>query len=312
MNTEPKGPTNKDLVAFAKSEGFEDVSERQLRRWRDEGLLPDLIPASGGWKEGVKRFNPPGTEEQLRVLLHSRDRFPRKMIEWAWALWTAGYPVTPLIREYLLHAVDDLEQGAIDLLDQYEEDPEEFVEVANNLPKGVANFLRGVEEPQVPLQVILSMAAGRFHPTQVHEDFSSIEQALDRVGRVLGISGLKLGPSREAEPFLKDVARTIRLAGLRKDIAEMPDSELEDLRDTALFIYGLLWQGSASTDGPMEPSVFAILLLLQRFIPNLLIPEFLSAAEGTPALADFEEQFRTFATTGKLTHRRTKDPDHDD
>jgi hypothetical protein len=87
----PKGARAADMLARARAAGFE-VSERQLKRWHLEGLMPRPVQ---NWIEGSSGSSstyPTGSGDQLIALCLVGKRFGRSQ-DIGWWLWWLGFPV---------------------------------------------------------------------------------------------------------------------------------------------------------------------------------------------------------------------------
>lgn len=77
------------------------VTDRQLRRWRTEGLLPNPINRRGyGRAKGSETFYPLGTCDQLRAVVECFNH-DRRVEEVKWAMWCHGFDVLPEWVEFL-------------------------------------------------------------------------------------------------------------------------------------------------------------------------------------------------------------------
>lgn len=88
------------LLVVAREAGFE-VSENQLRRWRQRGLLPRPKQLHRAGLHGSVTMWPPGTETHLVALCGLAKRF-RRLNDLLLATWWEGWPVAraELLREF--------------------------------------------------------------------------------------------------------------------------------------------------------------------------------------------------------------------
>lgn len=94
------GERASDILVRARAAGF-TVSERQLKRWHYEGLLPKPTQS---WDEGIpgsETIYPPGTGDQLLILCAIRQRI-RRSKDRGWFLWWLGFSVDEKIWKDIL------------------------------------------------------------------------------------------------------------------------------------------------------------------------------------------------------------------
>jgi hypothetical protein len=87
----PKAERATDILARARAAGFE-VSERQLERWHQAGLIPRPVQT---WTEGQPRSSalyPAGSGDQLIMLCIIRQNL-RRSNDIGWSLWWLGFLV---------------------------------------------------------------------------------------------------------------------------------------------------------------------------------------------------------------------------
>ncbi len=68
------------------------MSRDQLQRWHGRDLLPRPRQESRG-RKGSEVFYPPGTGNQLLVLLELKRQHPKSLAKVGWGLWWRGFPV---------------------------------------------------------------------------------------------------------------------------------------------------------------------------------------------------------------------------
>jgi hypothetical protein len=83
--------TADQLFARLKANGVRDVSERQLERWRGEGLLPSVRQDPLKY-HGSITYYPPGYCEQV-LAVDALLKEKRKFEHVGWELWLRGFPV---------------------------------------------------------------------------------------------------------------------------------------------------------------------------------------------------------------------------
>lgn len=79
-----------------------EVTERRLKRWRDEGLVPSPRKEGLGRGRGTTAYYPSGTGDLVRAIAKELESGPRSLSRVALALWFRGYPLTSYVREWLL------------------------------------------------------------------------------------------------------------------------------------------------------------------------------------------------------------------
>lgn len=94
-----------DLLTRLAADGY-DVSNYQLLRWVDVGLLPPPRRVGLGRGRGTVSYYPPLVFPQAATL-HLLLRERRSLDQAGWYLWVFGYPVAEFAHDLLLEAVDD-------------------------------------------------------------------------------------------------------------------------------------------------------------------------------------------------------------
>lgn len=79
----------------------QEVSKRQLKRWRDEGLIPSPRKTGLGQGVGTDAFYPSGTGELVAAIARELEQ-ERNLRNAAFKLWFRGYPLTSYVREWFL------------------------------------------------------------------------------------------------------------------------------------------------------------------------------------------------------------------
>ena len=96
--------TSADLLAYARDRGRR-VSKRQLKAWRDAGLLPRPRRQSLGRARGVEWRYPAAAADQLVAAAEAVARWRRLDLA-AYVLLSEGYPVTRAVTRDLLDSLD--------------------------------------------------------------------------------------------------------------------------------------------------------------------------------------------------------------
>lgn len=84
-----------------------EVTERRLKRWRDEGLVSSPRKVGLGRGKGTAVYYPSGTGDLVRAIAKELESGPRNLPRVALALWFRGYPLTSYVREWLLKRLRD-------------------------------------------------------------------------------------------------------------------------------------------------------------------------------------------------------------
>lgn len=266
MTERELGESNRQLREVA---GELKVSDRRLRRWRDEGLLPKPIARRGkGRAVGSETFYPVGTSAQLRAVARWFKRYPRKLERVRWALWCDGFDVQIDWETLLLSQLSEARAVASDHLSAFEEDkPGNLIEMLEegHVPSGLRRLVRqGGQSDFVALvaTTMMVVATGELDllPKDEEEMGSPMLHAVPKELRDLlapygALAGMKVG--RGLGTSLGALNYAALEEYLREDL-----TRLESARDEALHVFRRVWPERAGTDALPE-TLFLFALMSQ-------------------------------------------------
>lgn len=236
MTTPDSDLTTARLLAAARTAGF-DVSETQLKRWRQRGLLPRPEQHHRAGLHGSVSVWPPDTERHVIALCDIATRF-RKLDDLLLSLWWEGWPVDrgELLRE-LTSRLTGLAFGHVDrnLTEEHRLDAiEEMVAELDlaRLSKPLRSLVHRVGKNDADrkslLTALVSIAAGITPPVEA-VDVGLDERSLeDLLATGLGFHGFAAQ--------LTDVGDPTTSAELVSNVAEVADVLPEMLAHTRTVI----------------------------------------------------------------------------
>ena len=255
--------TRADVLEVASELG---VSERQLRRWRDEGLLPRAFDQRWlGRGLGSATFYPAGSCRQLREIVRwfAHDR---RVDIVRWALWCNGFPVDPDPHARILEALRHPTPAR----------RKEDLKYRGDFVAYFAAMLRTVAEQGKDFQP---------HPGQ------PIADALRDVAPSVGFEGMP----EIAGPLGSDLERLFASAVRQWDILYLVEyltaERLVQLRDRARLLYQL-WAPERAEVEPLPPRILIAMIVLNAIgIPIGMVVDYLirqpEAADAGRRLRDW-------------------------
>jgi DNA-binding transcriptional MerR regulator len=260
MTEREAGESNRQLQEVAGQLG---VTDRQLRRWRDQGLLPKPIRRVGkGRAVGSEVFYPQGTCVQLVAVVRWFE-WDRRVDEVKWALWCEGFEVEPewirTLEERLATAVEAVE----DELEDFDHKPDSAInalardplprwmrgreDLRDSLVAMFAESLQGIGGSAEPLAEIAAKEIGAVLEHQLHSF----------LGRGVNVSGdlspTEIGHIYEASRALLDYA------ALRRILRDHPET-LQEARAEAVDAFARWSPERAQREPPPKQFVFCFLI----------------------------------------------------
>lgn len=237
------------------------ITERQVRRWRGEGLLPKL--ADQEWRgrgRGSATFYPAGTCRQLRAAARWFEH-DRRVDVVRWVLWCDGLPVDP-----------DPHDGIVRVL---RAGGRRAAERSGDCVSHFAEMLHAAAE-----------AAHDVDPGAVPDLASLLHRIV--APRRTGISRPPtIGPvPAELDRLVGEALRTWQADGLQKYLTS---ERLHHLRDRALLLYGI-WAPERAAREPLPPRVLIAMIVLNAIgVPIGMVVDFMV---HTPDGADTGRKLR--------------------
>jgi len=270
MTDRKVGESNRELRAVAEELG---VTDRQLRRWRDQGLLPKPIRRrSMGRAVGSETFYPSRTCEQLRAAVRWFT-YDRRVEQVKWALWCDGFDVQMdweklLFKELAYARAAAKTQQAI--FDQETgHHPVVALETARGLLPGYRRLERGGHEGDfVAFVAGLTKARAEGHhslPPARAQEIGSMMRAAIPSRLVQGLPGDPRKEMSDAElgRLVNVVLQLADFSALEEHMRANPHV-LSEVRDQAVAIFRL-WRPDRAGAEPPPPLLFGFLLICSRF-----------------------------------------------
>lgn len=107
-----------EVLERAEAAGYA-VSERQLKRWRDEGLVPSPDKVGLGRGKGTVALYPPGTARRVIEIARALEE-ERSLGRAAWHLWFQGLVPTDLVRRGMTGVIAERGQQLAEAWAQFE------------------------------------------------------------------------------------------------------------------------------------------------------------------------------------------------
>lgn len=298
-----EGETREELLALAEEHDHE-VTDHQLTRWRQEGLLPRPEQHALGKGRGTRTVYPSGTGERLLTLceIHKGER---RLNYVAWHLWWAGYEISlKPVRRFIASVVAEWDRHAPDLIDpRHGGLSNEGYELARKVarrrrldqPLSGMRKRVGKERFGIFLTLMVEALGGDFEAFTDEGDRDSVEDDRRIVERGLGlqqkraerVGEAKHWPKIDVEACLRDIGWLATKGSLRQELTSLTDDQLIRARNEtrswlALFGgYSLMFErwlggwgpfGFVSTlsrmvrdMGPQEQALFTLVWAIGRF-----------------------------------------------
>lgn len=218
--------TLEEVLARAERAGYE-VSERQLKRWRDEGLVPSPQKVGLGRGKGTVAYYPPGTGDLVTAIARELQE-TRDLPTVAFKLWFEGYPLTSYVRDELLSVFKGHDRRFSAAYRAYEKGLTE---------KAITEW---VDRHRLPRLGSVRGEVGRaefFHPVLYATRATAGKLSEEELRAELGVSGRSLSfdwYSERSDALRSGFRGLFREAGfegaaeMTADKEEVPDEELVD------------------------------------------------------------------------------------
>lgn len=308
------GLTLQEVLAAARQRGVE-VSERQLKRWRDEELVSSPTKRGLGRGRGTVVFYPAETPQRLVRIARALDE-NRSFSYVRWVLWCERHPVTDAIREELVAVLGEAANRLQDSLNAFEKGEPNPIDAASEgrpLP-GAGPLRRAAGKDDWPL-VVRESLSGLLEPpkhevlgNRMSEAGGELGEALQKIFeqglKVAGLDGLQtaaevqtgtrlLEDPEEKAAALVTLFRALQPSDLRNWFARLDDVELTTLRENARSLYEH-WHPQSNSE--VFPVHYFLLVAASQRIGLDALP--LRDLEKLEKLAPFVESIRKFADTG--------------
>lgn len=236
---EERWETTAELLAVAEKVGC-SLTPGLLARWHRAGVLPTPKQRSLGRGRGSVSCYPPGSRDQLVVLLSLRPR-RRRLDELAWAMWwnRSGIP-TVRARPYAVRTFESMNSVLAGLIAEdgaFSEEVERFLDGADRarLEPRALGWVRnrlGVDDFDRLLDGVLRQVSGS-------TDAAPSEQTAALIERGFGLDRARDGPGPDGAGWLEGsliealgaAAELLNPRRLGAVLAASSDAELERARD---------------------------------------------------------------------------------
>lgn len=271
--------SREQLMAVARELG---VSERQVRRWRGQGLLPKHVDQEWrGRGRGSATFYPPGSCRQLREVSRWFER-DRRVDVVRWVLWCNGFAVEPDLHELILARLRRRRgRGARG------GDENDFVGRFAEMLRAAADAAKRLDPAEVK---DLGSLLSRIAPRRASESIPSLGERLPG----------------ELDLLVRGALADVAASDLERYLTP---ERLTFLRERAALFYRL-WAPERAATEPLPPRVLVTLIVLNSIgIPIGVVVDYLlhhpSEAEAGRKLRDWllddsvwRKPHRRHATTG--------------
>lgn len=245
--TEGSGDTRETLqeVLERASEAGFDVSERQLKRWRDEGLVPSPEKVGLGRGKGTVSLYPEGTGERLVAVARALDD-QGTLGAAGLKLWMQGADLTEYVRDLLLQIWADHVETTDKLLRAYdsgltEEPVKSWVQRERLRRFGWIRKAVGKQEFGTVVYYVLAAMAGRIDADDLRREIERDPELRVPLRNAVSaiyerVTGLAIEEWQEGEVanLLVGASRQMSYRALLERGRAREEEEWRELRDQAL------------------------------------------------------------------------------
>jgi DNA-binding transcriptional MerR regulator len=240
----PGVESRQQLIEVARELG---ISERQVRRWRAQGLLPRHIEQEWrGRGMGSQTYYPAGSSRQLREVVRWFER-DRRVDVVRWVLWCKGFPVEPDPHERILAGLRRRPTRS----DRSDEHSGDFVSRFTEMLRSAAQAAKDLEP-------------------SANEDLASLLAKTLRTSD--GVPSVGQPLAGEIDRLVSDALRAWEVSDLEKYLTH---ERLAQLRERAALFYQL-WAPERAAVEPLPPRVLVAIIVLNSIgIPIGVVVDYL-------------------------------------
>jgi len=279
MPPAPHDLRREDLIGRLRAEGYR-ISNHQLLRWVDAGLLPNPRRTGKGRGRGTEVYYPRVALLQARTLVRLlRDN--RNLDDAGWGLWALGFPLTEWARELMLDELKAL-KGAFEREDRrYRAGKPSLLDAAGKRrpPRRLVQMRKAVKPDKMPrvLAMTLRYQLGTFRAREYSaEDWDRYRDAVlgEYLPELLDDPGLPT--TEEVAPALEEESRQFGLGRTISALKHVEAHQLEQYRNECQWLTELFSR-------PDEPDK----ALMAR-------PDFITFFKGRHMAPEGDANFRAF------------------